>query len=238
MLSTLIGEYHDTWEEHIRSVCMAYNTSIQPTTGYSPFFLMFGRQARLPIDIAYGTQQVTPTGKHQYVCDLRKSLHRAYEDVRKNFNLKLSRQKEFYNRKVHGNPFDKDNLVWLHSTVIPRGKSHKFHRPWTGPYRVVKRLSDVTYRIQSLGGRRKRLVVHFDRLKPCDPNTRFADSNNSVPDSSPSSTSLPTSTDTHPIFGEQLELIDQNRFDETGPVRRYPQRQRVRPDRLGVSVEH
>ena len=57
MLSIVVDEHPQAWESHLRAVCMAYNTSIQPTTGYSPFFLMFGRKARLPIDIMYGTGQ-------------------------------------------------------------------------------------------------------------------------------------------------------------------------------------
>ncbi len=55
--------------------------------------------------------------------------------------------------------------------AVPRGRTPKLHRPWKGPYVVVKALSDVTYRIQleAPGGRRRRqrLVVHFNRLKPC-----------------------------------------------------------------------
>ena len=39
--------------------------------------------------------------------------------------------------------------------------------PWQGPYTVVKRLSDVVYRIELVSNKRKRLVVHFNRLKPC-----------------------------------------------------------------------
>ena len=39
------------WESHIRKVCLAYNSSIQALTGYTPFFLMFGHQLRIPTDV-------------------------------------------------------------------------------------------------------------------------------------------------------------------------------------------
>ena len=239
MLSTMVGKHHDLWEEHVRSVCMAYNTSIQSTTGYSPFYLMFGRQARLPIDLMYGAHISAPTDVNQYAQDVKKSLQEAYNNVRRNFQLKQSRQKEFYDQRIHGKPFDKDTLVWLHSTVIPRGCSRKFHHPWTGPYRVIKRISDVTYRIQSVGGRRKRLVVHFDRLKPCDPNTRF-DHHGHTPsgqeDNNPPRS--PPVADPPVTFGRELQLLDHSTSDSPDQVRRYPERRRQHPDRYGVSIGH
>ena len=38
MLATCTQDHPATWEDHLRRVCMAYNTSMHPTTGYSPFF--------------------------------------------------------------------------------------------------------------------------------------------------------------------------------------------------------
>lgn len=66
------------------------------------------------------------------------------------------------------------DTVWLYPPAVSKGRAPKFHRPWKGPYRVVKFLSDVTYRIQLVSPRKQhdrrshhRLVVHFNRLKPC-----------------------------------------------------------------------
>ena len=39
-----------------------------------------------------------------------------------------------------------------------------FREHWEGPYRVLDRLSDVTYRIGKVG-KKKEKVVHFEKLK-------------------------------------------------------------------------
>ena len=53
MLSTCSMEHPSDWDLYLSKLCLAYNSSVQSTTGYSPFFLMFGREARLPIDLIY-----------------------------------------------------------------------------------------------------------------------------------------------------------------------------------------
>ena len=73
--------------------------------------------------------------------------------MRVNTGASQQRQKALYDDKVHRKPFAVGDRVWLHSPVVPRGKSRKLHHPWTGPWQVVKRLSDAVYRLQSQTGR-------------------------------------------------------------------------------------
>ena len=54
MLETVKKDHKD-WKSHLRAACMAYNSSIQSTTKQSPFFLIFGRRARIPVDLLCGT---------------------------------------------------------------------------------------------------------------------------------------------------------------------------------------
>ena len=77
-------------------------------------------------------------------------------------------------QKVHEDPYCVDDMVWLHSTTIPKGGSKKFHHPWSGPYRVVIKITDHDYRIESVDEKKQTLVVHFNHLKRCVPGTRFS----------------------------------------------------------------
>ena len=52
MLSMLVNEHHKDWDMFIPYVLFAYRTSLQESTQETPFFLVYGRDARLPIDVA------------------------------------------------------------------------------------------------------------------------------------------------------------------------------------------
>ena len=166
LLNMLVAECPFNWEEVLARICFAYNTSVQATTGFTPFYLMFGRQARLPVDLMYGVPQKDEVVRPEtYAGQLKKSLEKSYAAVKKTFNTEHKRQKTLRDRKVHGRPFSAGDLVWLFNPAVPRGKSKKFHAPWIGPFRVKSRISDATYRIKDTTNRRRKQVVHFDRLK-------------------------------------------------------------------------
>ena len=171
MLSIRAQEEEESWDEFLPELMMAYRASVHDTTKFTPFHLMFGREIRLPIDVMFG-RTPDPVQEHtEYAKELRFRLEKAFELVRKHTKAAQKRQKDRYDRQVSGGRYQVGDRVWLHSPAVPRGRSPKLHRPWTGPFVVIKVLSDVTYRIQSenpkRGRRRQRHVIHFNRLKPC-----------------------------------------------------------------------
>ena len=233
MLATTTKDHPFDWEEQLPRVCLAYNSSVHSSTGYTPFFLMFGRQAKMPVDLMYGTGNQRDLPISDYVVQLKTSLEEAYRNVRESLDVSHEYRKTYYDKSTHGRPFESGELVWLHSTVVPRGKSKKLHHPWTGPYKVVERLTECDYRIRALGRKRKIHIVHFNRLKLCAPGTRF--------DLSPTDTSVEEATPPSPppdptTFGEDMELLDPEPDDPPEP--RYPRRERHPPDRYADIIRH
>ena len=126
----------------------------------------------------------------------------------------------------------------------PRGKSKKLYRPWNGPFVVVKKLSDVTYRVQEVKNRRRRLVIHFNRLKPFRGTIRDRQP--------PSNRHTQGNEPKRHYFGSQLEVADEDSDTPALPSppelnadpapepeaevkninRRYPQRARQPPNRF------
>jgi len=128
---------------------------------------MFDRQAHIPVDVIYGAPNNTTQSPNTYASTLGKQMNQAFTLARKHSLLKHAKQKELYDKKVHGKPYQKGDYVWLHSPMGKREVSKKLNHPWSGPYKVVKKLSEANYRIEQLQGKWSRKIVHFDRLKPC-----------------------------------------------------------------------
>ena len=53
MLKSLSGNEKKDWKSFLPKLAFAYNSTVNKTTGFSPFYLMFGRQSILPIDSVF-----------------------------------------------------------------------------------------------------------------------------------------------------------------------------------------
>ena len=262
MLSLSVQDNERDWDLHLPSVMLAYRTSVHETTGETPFQLMFGREVRLPIDVMYGTPTgEPPASTNQYAQSLRNRLEKAYRQIRSHTKLMQKRQKEVYDRHLEGSPYQVGDSVWLHCPAIPRGRSRKFHRPWQGPFEVIKVISDVVYRIRRCSSPRQRLVVHFNRLKPYTgqpnsdhppnpaPTLVYSQSQNLPgPVLTPGNDASSDNTTEHLVSGDAEQARDdqgseENENDTSGNTEETVQlrrstRQRQPPDRYGDYVSH
>ena len=75
MLATTTRKHPFNWEDHIHKVCMAHDTSVHTLM---PFYLMFGREAKLPINLMYGTGNHKDMPTTEYANQLKKGLEEAY----------------------------------------------------------------------------------------------------------------------------------------------------------------
>ena len=55
-LLKMIDENQNEWNKYLDSVLFAYRTSKQASTRFSPFFLLYGREPRLPIELVVSSK--------------------------------------------------------------------------------------------------------------------------------------------------------------------------------------
>jgi transposase InsO family protein len=49
MLRRMINNCAEDWEDRLGEALLAYRTSVSTTTGYTPFYLLYGRRSRMPL---------------------------------------------------------------------------------------------------------------------------------------------------------------------------------------------
>lgn len=169
MLSMYVSSDHDDWDLVLPYVTYAYNTAIQATTGFSPFYLLYGREPSCTLDTVLpyrpDVSECTPASeaaKHAEEC----------RQLAKTFTAEDQwRQKSRHDDTAVAPTYSPGSLVWLWIPSTTPGLSTKFLAKYHGPYRVLERTSPVNYIVEPMAlstdlRRRGRETVHVQRLKP------------------------------------------------------------------------
>ena len=74
------------WQEWIATLTHAYNCTISSVTGFSHYFLMFGRTPKIPLDMEMGVTLIDQVQEsyQNYVKKLQARLRWAYHKAQEN----------------------------------------------------------------------------------------------------------------------------------------------------------
>jgi hypothetical protein len=166
MLGKIVSESQTDWDARLPFVMAAYRASPHEVTGYSPNYLMYGRENRGPIDLIYGRPEVGQSDSNysDYTLAMADKIDRAYRDVRQNLKVAANRMKHTYDLRVRPAKFAPGDKVLYYTPRRYKGRSPKWTRCYTGPYEVVEQVGPVSYMIRK-SARAKPLIVHTDKLR-------------------------------------------------------------------------
>lgn len=169
MLGTLKDREKTHWRDFVKPLTHAYNCTKNDVTGFSPYELMFGRQPRLPVDIAFGlpvTNKQTLSHSH-YVKTLKSHLKESYEVATKNSRQVAEKNKRRFDRVIRESTLDVGDRVLVRNLRL-RSK-HKLADRWESTvYVVIKRMGDLpvyTLKPEKEDGTLR--TLHRDLLLPC-----------------------------------------------------------------------
>ena len=160
MLRSYVSENHAEWDERLPEVMAAYRTSVHDTTGQTPHMMLLGYEATTPTELAAGrTLEDSQMGSRLH--ELDKLRHQVKEKV------EASRSAYRQKQTVRFSQYAPGDFVMVSNLNRKVGVSPKLSDKWIGPFEVLQLKSEVTYRIKEIDGRRRSLIVHHDRLRPC-----------------------------------------------------------------------
>jgi transposase InsO family protein len=142
------SQYATRWFADLPHVIWGLRTRVSSVTGYSPVFLVYGLEAVLPTDVAFGAPRIQhyEEGKAE---ETRKVDLDSIEEHRVAalmwhtwYEQQLCR---YHDRNVRERSFNAGDLV-LHRIQSTKGM-HKLSTPWEGPFIVIEVVSPSTYHL-------------------------------------------------------------------------------------------
>lgn len=165
MIRALSPEDKADWPRRLQTLTFMYNCTAHETTGYPPFYLMFGRILRLPVDVLFRSVLNDPdvTNFDKYVACLTDDLKEAMVIAQDHAAKEQYRHAQLYNKRAKGSKIDIGDRV-LMANRKERGKKKLADRWDSTIYTVVDmNAATHTYRIcDTITGQEK--VIHRNLL--------------------------------------------------------------------------
>ena len=146
--------------EHLPELLLAYNATHSTVTGYSPYYLLFGRRSRIPVDYLFPTLHDSPhqTKMEVSIAAMQKRLKEAFAVARCLTSEEAAKQHRYYDRKAGAVALQPGDIVMVRTDGFV-GKQKVKDRWEDGGFIVESQLEDwPIYRVKCL--------TSDDRQKP------------------------------------------------------------------------
>ena len=165
------------WPQKLQSAVFAYNTCNNRAIGCSPFEVVFGQKAILPVDFLFPFQKPEGRSTSNLVENLRMKYQDAYEKVAKHEQKYIAIDAARYQGRSPIN-FKEGDVVYYFLGRTKRGLSKKLQSRWIGPFKIKKRVSESLVVIFPEGRwakNPKEIATIVSRLRKVDPQVLHAD---------------------------------------------------------------
>ena len=166
MLGTLPEDFKNKWPHYVSTLTYAYNCTRSNATGFSPYYLLYGRQPLLPIDIEYGvfTPELSEAITYKYVQELKSRLEYAFKKANDFCEKEAARTKQRFDGTAKHSKLVPGDLVLVRRKGFTM--KHKIADKWESePYEIVSQCSDglPVYTVSRNGRER---TLHRNMLFP------------------------------------------------------------------------
>ena len=229
------------WRALLPEIAFALNTSISKATKHIPYNIVFGRSARLPIDVLFNDNAppiADPTTPTDYAQERYLILRDTFNSVTSKLHLNQLQMQAQYNKHIHFHDYKEGEKVWLKVKFYKTGENRKLAPRRKGPWTILRKLpKGVNFEIFNEKTSEKK-IVHHDRLCPCksflDGDHKVVSSDIRIKDpwahhtivSFESSSSEEDNDASSDISIELASDVEDSDVDNPTPPRQFPRRER------------
>ena len=180
IITKQVCERPKDWDKHLTAALWAYRTSFKTSIGFTPFHLVYGQEALLPIELELASLRVLANGHEKPKERLKQrilDLERLELDREEAINFYASQaecRRQKFNEKLVDKELKEGMLVLRYDNRFDNRKDGKFLAKWEGPFLVLRKYSNGSYQLQDVEGKIHHTRVNGWRLKPYFQRISFA----------------------------------------------------------------
>ena len=169
-LTNIYNNQRNDWDLRVNVVLWAYRTTCKKLTGHTPFSLVYGKEAIMPIDYILPIlriAQITGMTDTDTVQERLAQLLALEEDrFITGFHQKVqkAREKAWHERHTKSNTFQIGDLVLLYDSKFIKFPG-KFKTHWLGPYQIQHVTEGGAVQLSKLDGELLPTLINGSRLK-------------------------------------------------------------------------
>jgi hypothetical protein len=171
-LSTMIKTDQTNWPDMIDACLFVYRTTFNRTLNEIPFFLVYGRDPRLPQDMIVhhdhrNARKISADDLDIYKSSLLNILRQTYENLQNHKQSVALKYKTYYDKSHKQIEYNNGEKVLVYYPIAENETlKYKLGKRWRGPFEIMARIDPVTYRIKQEGRNTiKTFPVHVQRMK-------------------------------------------------------------------------
>ena len=175
-MSKLMEDFSDDWEKYLDSAIFATNTSVQTSTKHTPFQLMYGREARFPLQAEKEAESNKLDAVIDDFCkvDIEQYIKNCFEKQKSIFlkteiaiKAAQDKQKQQYAQRkgIAEYGFKIGDKVLRRNMQQKTKKGKKMEDRWLGPYIIVE-ISKTSCLLKNKSDKILKQRINICQLKP------------------------------------------------------------------------
>jgi transposase InsO family protein len=149
-LSHFVRKDAKNWDKYVPYAVMAYG-AMPHCSKYSPYYLVFGREMRLPIEDDWKphlNKEVVENDYENHVRVLAERLREANMAAGQQSKKSHETAKRYYDQNARLEQFHRGDFVYVHDPTHRRGKAKKFTYQYKGPFEIEQKISSLIYKVR------------------------------------------------------------------------------------------